>query len=112
MFFFSSRRRHTRSLCDWSSDVCSSDLMDITTTSAGTSEAVAFQVGKDYHWCQTSFGYIQPNTSTTITVDLGTLLTSTAACLGSLPVDTTVLQGMWVYFSGGGIYYLDNLRTQ
>src|SRR5438034_7244224 len=27
-FFFSSRRRHTRSLCDWSSDVCSSDLFD------------------------------------------------------------------------------------
>src|SRR6266496_2259600 len=26
-FFFSSRRRHTRSLRDWSSDVCSSDLM-------------------------------------------------------------------------------------
>ena len=25
-FFFSSRRRHTSSLCDWSSDVCSSDL--------------------------------------------------------------------------------------
>src|SRR5438034_1692974 len=25
-FFFSSRRRYTRSLCDWSSDVCSSDL--------------------------------------------------------------------------------------
>src|SRR5260221_728269 len=25
--FFSSRRRHTRSLCDWSSDVCSSDLL-------------------------------------------------------------------------------------
>src|SRR5260221_55666 len=24
-FFFSSRRRHTISLCDWSSDVCSSD---------------------------------------------------------------------------------------
>src|SRR5438034_8874846 len=28
-FFFSSRRRHTRSLCDWSSDVCSSDLADL-----------------------------------------------------------------------------------
>src|SRR5699024_11409562 len=26
MFFFSSRRRHTRSKRDWSSDVCSSDL--------------------------------------------------------------------------------------
>src|SRR5260221_6422723 len=31
----SSRRRHTRSLCDWSSDVCSSDL-DNTSTQLGT----------------------------------------------------------------------------
>src|SRR3979411_3224092 len=29
-FFFSSRRRHTRSSSDWSSDVCSSDLIDAT----------------------------------------------------------------------------------
>src|SRR2546430_764822 len=28
-FFFSSRRRHTRFDCDWSSDVCSSDLVVI-----------------------------------------------------------------------------------
>src|SRR6267143_6688310 len=27
VFFFSSRRRHTRWNCDWSSDVCSSDLI-------------------------------------------------------------------------------------
>src|SRR5437762_3585549 len=27
-FFFSSRRRHTRYIGDWSSDVCSSDLVD------------------------------------------------------------------------------------
>src|SRR5688572_31674500 len=27
-FFFSSRRRHTRFDCDWSSDVCSSDLIN------------------------------------------------------------------------------------
>src|SRR5205085_5514736 len=26
LFFFSGRRRHTRFDCDWSSDVCSSDL--------------------------------------------------------------------------------------
>src|SRR5438093_5952687 len=26
LFFFSSRRRHTRLVSDWSSDVCSSDL--------------------------------------------------------------------------------------
>src|SRR5699024_10453144 len=29
-FFFSSRRRHTISKRDWSSDVCSSDLLEIT----------------------------------------------------------------------------------
>src|SRR5437868_7657565 len=28
-FFFSSRRRHTRSKRDWSSDVCSSDLLHV-----------------------------------------------------------------------------------
>src|SRR3989475_8927258 len=31
-FFFSSRRRHTRFDCDWSSDVCSSDLLWETAT--------------------------------------------------------------------------------
>src|SRR5205814_4160183 len=31
-FFFSSRRRHTRCLSDWSSDVCSSDLWDLAAT--------------------------------------------------------------------------------
>src|SRR6266481_8200209 len=29
VFFFSSRRRHTRWNCDWSSDVCSSDLFEL-----------------------------------------------------------------------------------
>src|SRR2546430_11154758 len=31
-FFFSSRRRHTRFDCDWSSDVCSSDLQLLSKT--------------------------------------------------------------------------------
>src|SRR5207248_7386109 len=31
-FFFSSRRRHTRSYGDWSSDVCSSDLASVSLT--------------------------------------------------------------------------------
>src|SRR5688572_12551902 len=37
-FFFSSRRRHTRFDCDWSSDVCSSDLP--RTLSAGLSSSL------------------------------------------------------------------------
>src|SRR2546427_780994 len=32
VFFFSSRRRHTRFDCDWSSDVCSSDLLPVGRT--------------------------------------------------------------------------------
>src|SRR2546430_4736691 len=34
VFFFSSRRRHTRFDCDWSSDVCSSDLIEVETDKA------------------------------------------------------------------------------
>src|SRR2546426_5166297 len=34
IFFFSSRRRHTRLQGDWSSDVCSSDLSDARSLSA------------------------------------------------------------------------------
>src|SRR5256886_6353211 len=36
-FFFSSRRRHTRFDCDWSSDVCSSDLRHWGVTFAAAS---------------------------------------------------------------------------
>src|SRR5256886_10333988 len=35
-FFFSSRRRHTRFDCDWSSDVCSSDLITMDGMSFGS----------------------------------------------------------------------------
>src|SRR3989337_1291980 len=37
--FFSSRRRHTRCYRDWSSDVCSSDLMPSSESSTGTNAA-------------------------------------------------------------------------
>src|SRR5256886_14646384 len=43
-FFFSSRRRHTRFDCDWSSDVCSSDLagpVDVVLVFKGASLAPA-----------------------------------------------------------------------
>src|SRR3712207_8738558 len=40
-FFFSSRRRHTRYWRDWSSDVCSSDLIKFGGTSVGSGAAFA-----------------------------------------------------------------------
>src|SRR5699024_12213214 len=45
-FFFSSRRRHTRSKRDWSSDVCSSDLQIVSS-------------GPDSEWEQIKYGYIK-----------------------------------------------------
>src|SRR5205814_3144192 len=46
--FFSSRRRHTRCLSDWSSDVCSSDLLpaarpltEVSGRAAGSDDLVA-----------------------------------------------------------------------
>src|SRR2546430_3964167 len=42
VFFFSSRRRHTRFDCDWSSDVCSSDLGGGINAVAGGGSFVAF----------------------------------------------------------------------
>src|SRR5437899_4141522 len=43
LFFFSSRRRHTRCLSDWSSDVCSSDLLAENLMNDGQSEAALEQ---------------------------------------------------------------------
>src|SRR5205814_25843 len=45
-FFYSSRRRHTRCLSDWSSDVCSSDL---AFTVAGVA-AVAGWIAPGFDW--------------------------------------------------------------
>src|SRR2546430_11910562 len=41
VFFSSSRRRHTRFGCDWSSDVCSSDLRELALPPAGADRTVA-----------------------------------------------------------------------
>src|SRR2546430_10091487 len=46
-FFFSSRRRHTRFDCDWSSDVCSSDLV-VPITVDTSSSGFYFVAGQHY----------------------------------------------------------------
>src|SRR5262249_3010462 len=40
LFFFSSRRRHTRLVSDWSSDVCSSDLVTLPAQATAASGAL------------------------------------------------------------------------
>src|SRR5437762_12055123 len=50
-FFFSSRRRHTRYIGDWSSDVCSSDLpfLDFLTVYGSPASGAAWIVPKAYY---------------------------------------------------------------
>src|SRR5260370_21520655 len=56
-FFFSSRRRHTRFKCDWSSDVCSSDLYVLQ---ADRSEQIE-QADAEQHVAQrTDVGHSRP----------------------------------------------------
>src|SRR5689334_23392191 len=50
-FFFSSRRRHTRWNCDWSSDVCSSDLDAVRDRGASTARDLDSGAPRDKkHW--------------------------------------------------------------
>src|SRR6266704_2207346 len=56
-FFFSSRRRHTRSKRDWSSDVCSSDLIDgIADNQRGLDQRQSHQYGQHLHGPQILIG--------------------------------------------------------
>src|SRR5689334_24636999 len=48
-FFFSSRRRHTRWNCDWSSDVCSSDLAQLVLALIVGEDAQSGGVDGDAH---------------------------------------------------------------
>src|SRR5256886_3223322 len=50
--FFSSRRRHTRFDCDWSSDVCSSDLTLFTDFKSNTTGAIGGLFEKMFHYFQ------------------------------------------------------------
>src|SRR5699024_11629267 len=51
LFFFSSRRRHTRSKRDWSSDVCSSDLCLAPSPTSPTTAASSKLKTSWKGWC-------------------------------------------------------------
>src|SRR5205814_7032549 len=50
LFFFSSRRRHTRCLSDWSSDVCSSDLKGNSSSRRGGANGLCPGTLGNGHW--------------------------------------------------------------
>src|SRR3712207_1139530 len=63
IFFFSSRRRHTRYWRDWSSDVCSSDLC-FETSRPTTHSDPTYEVDGVTHYCVANMPGAVPITST------------------------------------------------
>src|SRR5206468_7448042 len=80
-FFFSSRRRHTRSDRDWSSDVCSSDLICKLVPTHNDLGVLLVQSG-DVH-----AGIEQWETSLQIDPDDGNALNNLAWVLATFPAD-------------------------
>src|SRR2546430_5671642 len=68
-FFFSSRRRHTRFDCDWSSDVCSSDLFAMAIVPGWHATLFATKYGAKSVACQPGTIAIAKSQETTLCTD-------------------------------------------
>ena len=77
---------------------------EIKTLAAGTSQNAAIQVGSNWDWCQSSWGWINPGTTTTVDIDL--------LNLGCTSPDLSQVRSIYIWFSGGGTFYLDNVRAE
>ena len=74
----------------------------IKTLDRGTSAAGVIKVGNAYLWCQGDFSFVPPSTEAEVEVDLTKM-----SC--GVP-DLTKVQEMYVWFSGGGTYYVDAVK--
>jgi mannan endo-1,4-beta-mannosidase len=77
---------------------------EIKTLAAGTSQNAAIQVGAGWEWCQGSWGWINPETTTTVDIDLLNL-----SCASP---NLSQVNSIYIWFSGGGTFYLDNVRAE
>ncbi|WP_162906968.1 cellulase family glycosylhydrolase [Allorhizocola rhizosphaerae] len=78
-------------------------VYDLRTGASGTPVSLAVQVGPAYTWCQTPFPWIQPDTTTTITVDLFTDLSSCVDQLNDVKV-------LYIFFNPGS-FDIDHVRA-
>ncbi|HTJ37502.1 MAG TPA: cellulase family glycosylhydrolase [Dactylosporangium sp.] len=78
---------------------------DLRTGSAGTSTSLAVQTGDAWTWCQSSFGWVDAGTSTTVSIDLTTAMSCDGAALSDVRV-------VYLWVSGGGTFDIDNLRAE
>src|SRR6201986_3722040 len=82
-FFFSRRRRHTRFKCDWSSDVCSSDLaVDPAFKLSERSRRLADSKARVTHYFETTSD---------------SFFSDQAAFLEERPIDVALIDGLHTY---------------
>ena len=77
---------------------------EIKTLGAGTSLNAAIQIGANWEWCQGLWGWSNPNTTTTVDIDLLNI-----SCASP---DLSQVNSIYIWFSGGGVFYLDNVRAE
>src|SRR5438309_9350284 len=104
-FFFSSRRRHTRWNCDWSSDVCSSDLGAVYLRRTPDGKLQAFNVVCPHAGCFVDFlpergMYLCPchNSTFAINGEIADRSSPAARGLDSLEVEVRADKEVWVHF--------------
>src|SRR5256885_6379902 len=110
-FFFSSRRRHTRLQGDWSSDVCSSDL--IYTTVALVPTAIFILVQREYFVAPADWATVSWFALSIVMTALLQFFTSYAMALLAfwvLEVSTFIfILFAFEYIAGGHLFPLDIL---
>ncbi len=77
---------------------------DLGSTTTGTSTNIAFQTGPDFTWCQSTWGYQNPETTGTVEADL-------LSGLSCSTQDLTDVRGIYVW-AGSGTFYIDNVRAE
>src|SRR6266480_1950529 len=102
-FFFSSRRRHTRLTCDWSSDVCSSDLplggfLNLSGLRANSLTGPDFAIARVLYYRQIGRGgpgYLDVPTYLGLSLEAGNVWQKRSdARFGNIEKDASVFLGM------------------
>ncbi len=78
--------------------------IDLKTTNVGTSTGMALQLGDGWTWCQSTWGWANGGSVTTVEFNLDDL--------GCTNPELNKAQMINVWFSGGGIFYIDNVRAE
>jgi mannan endo-1,4-beta-mannosidase len=81
--------------------------VDIKTLGTGTSQNVALQIGPSFEWCQGNWGWVNSDSTATTDIDL---VGGFSCDISTKPMND--VRGMYIFFSGNGTFYLDNVRAE